>query len=97
MKRIGVSQFRQTFITLREPVEILKGVETIGTFYPAGSEKTLYPGGTVGSNPVPPIHPAAEQRTRTIPATVVTPETIVSAAPKQSVHQILAKVNTKTK
>ncbi len=97
MKRIGVSQFRQTFITLREPVEILKGVETIGTFYPAGSEKTLSaemrpPRTTLESAPTPPLVVKAPPK-----ADPDRPRAIEGASPQLSVHQILAKVNTKTK
>lgn len=36
MIRMGIAQFRRKISEIKEPVEILKGLETIGYFYPGG-------------------------------------------------------------
>jgi len=41
MERMSTRTFRESFSRLTEPVEVLKGVETIGFYYPGARNPTL--------------------------------------------------------
>lgn len=44
MDRINVREFRATFGRLTMPVEVLRGTETIGVYYPNGTNRDVTPG-----------------------------------------------------
>lgn len=41
--RMNIREFRANFSTAREPIEVLKGTETIGWFYPGSTPPLVTP------------------------------------------------------